>query len=97
MNNSVRQTVRERANKCCEYCGLRQKDSLLAALHVEHIIPKKHGGTDELENLALACIDCNLRKGSNLTGIDPLTGQTVSLFIPACTNGQIILPGVGLR
>lgn len=82
MNSYVRQAVRDRANNQCEYCGLKQEDSLLAALHVEHIIPKKHGGTDELDNLALACIDCNLHKGSNLSGIDPITGLTVNLFHP---------------
>ena len=28
-----------------------------------------------MDNLALACIDCNLHKGPNLTGIDPETNQ----------------------
>jgi predicted restriction endonuclease len=82
MNNAVRRIVRERAGNRCEYCQLRQEDSLLAALHVEHVIPKKHGGGGDLDNLALACIDCNLHKGSNLTGIDPETKQIVELFHP---------------
>jgi uncharacterized protein YcbX len=30
---------------------------------VEHIIPRHHGGTDEAENLALACAGCNGEKG----------------------------------
>ena len=67
--------MRNRAGNRCEYCQLRQEDSPLAALHVEHIVPKTHGGTDDLENLALACIDCNLHKGPNLTGIDPERDQ----------------------
>jgi hypothetical protein len=46
------------------------------------VIPRKHGGSDVLENLALACIDCNLRKGPNLSGIDPQTGLVVRLFNP---------------
>lgn len=46
------------------------------------MIPRKHGGTDDLENLSLACIDCNLHKGSNLTGIDPETGEITALFHP---------------
>jgi hypothetical protein len=54
----------------------------LAALHVEHIRPKKHGGDDNLDNLAFACIDCNLRKGSNVAGYDPETGQLTELFSP---------------
>lgn len=30
---------------------------------LEHIVPKHHGGTDELENLAIACARCNSEKG----------------------------------
>ena len=74
--------VRERADNTCEYCRLHQDDSPLAALHVEHIISKSHGGTDDLDNLALACIDCNLHKGTNLTGIDPETNRVTALFHP---------------
>jgi hypothetical protein len=32
--------------------------------------------------LALACPDCNLRKGPNLSGLDPDTGEIVGLFHP---------------
>jgi hypothetical protein len=35
-----------------------------------------------LDNLALACIDCNLHKGSNVAGYDPETGQLSELFHP---------------
>ncbi len=82
MNQSLRQQVRQRASDRCEYCQLRQEDSPLAAMHVEHIIPRKHGGSDDESNLALACIDCNLHKGPNLSGIDPTTTATVQLFHP---------------
>ena len=82
MDTRARAQVRRRAGNRCEYCQLRQEDSPLAALHVEHIVPKTHGGTDDLENLALACIDCNLHKGPNLTGIDPETNQVTELFHP---------------
>jgi hypothetical protein len=53
-----------------------------AAFHVDHIIPKQHGGSDDPSNLALAGYRCNLRKGPNLTGIDPDTGSLVPLFHP---------------
>jgi 5-methylcytosine-specific restriction endonuclease McrA len=82
MSPAKRAAVRERARNSCEYCQLKQEDSPLAALHVEHIIPKAHDGTDDLSNLALACIDCNLHKGPNLTGVDPITGGVVQLFHP---------------
>ncbi len=30
---------------------------------LEHILPRHHGGTDDLENLAIACDRCNAQKG----------------------------------
>ena len=86
ITTQVRTQVRERAHNACEYCHLHQDDSPLAVLHIEHIIPKVHGGTDDLDNLALACIDCNLHKGTNLTGIDPQTGDVTELFHPRREN-----------
>jgi 5-methylcytosine-specific restriction endonuclease McrA len=85
---STKARVRERAGDACEYCHLHQDNSPLAVLHIEHIIPKTHGGTDDLDNLALACIDCNLHKGLNLTGIDPNTGAVTELFHPRHHNWE---------
>jgi hypothetical protein len=81
MSPAVGQMVRERAGFRCEYCHLPQIFSALL-FHVEHIIARQHGGSDDLDNLALACPECNLRKGTNLTGIDPDTGEVVRLFNP---------------
>jgi 5-methylcytosine-specific restriction endonuclease McrA len=30
---------------------------------IEHIVPRSHGGTDDLTNLGLACARCNFHKG----------------------------------
>jgi hypothetical protein len=46
------------------------------------IIARKHGGADDFENLALACQQCNLHKGTNLTGRDPDTTDVMRLFDP---------------
>jgi len=82
MNAPTRARVRERAGDRCEYCRLHQDDSPLAVLHVEHIVPRAHGGSSNPDNLALACIDCNLHKGTNLTGIDSATRRVTGLFHP---------------
>lgn len=82
MDAATRAAVRERAGQCCEYCQRRQINSPLIPLQIEHIIPRKHGGSDDLDNLALACAECNLHKGSNLTGIDPETNQIEPLYHP---------------
>jgi hypothetical protein len=50
--------------------------------HIEHIVAKQHGGPDDVDNPALACHRCNLRKGPNLTGIDSVSGEMVPLFHP---------------
>ncbi|TDU68123.1 HNH endonuclease [Prosthecobacter fusiformis] len=81
MEARLRKMVRERARERCEYCNLSQDDSALS-FHIEHIIPKQHGGQTALENLALACPNCNLHKGPNLTGYDPDTGKICTLFHP---------------
>jgi hypothetical protein len=82
IDDSIRQFVRVRAAYRCEYCRLKQEHSLLWQHQIEHIIPRKHHGSDELENLALACVRCNLGKSSNLTGRDPVTGKIAELFNP---------------
>jgi 5-methylcytosine-specific restriction endonuclease McrA len=77
MDVKLRQFVRTRAGQHCEYCGLPQEFSELR-FHT----PRQHGGDDDADNLALACPDCNLRKGPNLTGIDPHTGEVARPFHP---------------
>jgi hypothetical protein len=53
-----------------------------ATFHIEHVIPQCKGGGSDLENLALACPGCNLRKASRIAAIDPATGEEVHLFHP---------------
>jgi hypothetical protein len=81
MDATARDLVRWRAGERCEYCRLRQEHTELIH-HVEHIVAKQHGGSEDPDNLALACHRCNLHKGPNLTGIDPGTGDVVRPFHP---------------
>lgn len=74
--------VRERSDERCEYCQARSAWEPFHVYHVEHIIARQHGGGDETENLALSCHHCNLRKGPNLTSLDPDSGRTTELFHP---------------
>ncbi|SRR5229473_3828922 len=81
MDAGTRDIVRRRAADRCEYCLLAQEHSNLTH-HIEHIVARQHGGSDDVGNLALACHRCNLRKGPNLAGIDPITDSIASLFHP---------------
>jgi hypothetical protein len=82
MDADRRLEVRRRAGNRCEYCLLRQQHEEASPFHVEHIIAQQHGGTDALENLALACCWCNAIKGPNLASIDPDSGALTRLFHP---------------
>jgi len=81
MDARVRQLVNQRAAGRCEYCGMLQEQEPLA-FHIEHIIARQHEGNDAEDNLALACHHCNLHKGPNLSGLDPVTGKLTRLFHP---------------
>jgi hypothetical protein len=82
MDQALRSLVRVRAGDVCEYCRLPQASSRYVRFHIEHIIAQQHGGPSEADNLALACGYCNHHKGPNIAGLDPQTGQLVSLFHP---------------
>jgi hypothetical protein len=82
MKASIRALVRLRAGQRCEYCHLHEQDEPLYPFHVEHIISKKHHGSDDPRNLAWSCHGCNLAKSSNLSGFDNVTGRVVVLFNP---------------
>ncbi|MEW6156322.1 MAG: HNH endonuclease signature motif containing protein [Verrucomicrobiota bacterium] len=81
MDAATVQSVRQRAGNRCEYCHLPQEFSGLR-FHVEHIVARQHRGTNDADNLALACPECNCHKGTNLTGVDPDTGKVTPLFHP---------------
>lgn len=51
-------------------------------LEIEHILPTAEGGTDDEENLWLACRLCNGYKGVQTKAIDPKTNEGISLFNP---------------
>jgi hypothetical protein len=81
ISEEMRAKIRVQAGDCCGYCLSIQK-YVLGILEIEHIHPKAKGGTDEEENLWLACRLCNSYKGVQTEAIDPLTGRTVKLFNP---------------
>ena len=51
---------------CRRRLRLRRDGTPISRATVEHIVARTHGGTDELENLAIACSACNAGKGHRL-------------------------------
>ena len=76
-----RQTIAARSHNQCSYCQTQQE---IAGIQftIDHIIPESLGGTHELDNLCLACWDCNLIKQSRIAAIDPESEARVPLFHP---------------
>jgi hypothetical protein len=82
MDATTRTLVRNRAEGRCEYCYLPQNAAPYYAFHVEHIVARQHQGSDDESNLALACPDCNAKKGPNIATLSPDTGNVIELFHP---------------
>lgn len=76
-----RRSVIERAQGCCEYCWC-QVDFATQSFSVEHIVAVNHGGTNTLDNLALACQGCNNHKYTKREKPDPIDGTVVPLYHP---------------
>lgn len=57
----TRRNIFARDNHQCQYCGKRFAKQDLT---VDHVIPRSRGGGDSWDNLVLACVRCNLKKGS---------------------------------
>jgi hypothetical protein len=81
ISEEVRQRVRSQAKNRCGYCQCMQK-YVLGILEIDHTIPRAAGGSDDEENLWLACRLCNSYKGIQTHGRDPITHRKVKLFNP---------------
>lgn len=81
ISEEIRERVRLQAQNRCGYCLSRQ-EYVWGQLEVEHIVPRVREGTDDEENLWLACRPCNLNKGSQTEGVDPQTALSHPLFNP---------------
>lgn len=73
--------IRQQAVDRCGYCQSLQK-YVWGTLEIEHIIPKSKGGSNDEQNLWLACRSCNLYKSDQTYGIDPITDENSPLFNP---------------
>lgn len=77
----LQRQVRADAGSRCGYC---HSSELLTGmpLEFEHLIPEAGGGPTSRDNLWLSCHRCNEYKGARTHAVDPLSGETTSLYNP---------------
>ena len=61
LSKKIRFEVFKRDMFTCQYCGAKAPDVLL---EVDHIVPVKEGGSDDILNLITSCRNCNRGKSS---------------------------------
>lgn len=59
ISGSIRYEVLKRAGRRCELCGGHEEQ---VALHIDHIIPRSKGGSDDISNFQALCVSCNTSK-----------------------------------
>ena len=59
-NKPSRAMIYKRDGHKCQYCGSTRN------LTIDHIFPTSKGGDNSWENLVVACMPCNTRKGDKL-------------------------------
>ena len=57
-----RQAVYAKYDGHCAYCG---KEITIKEMEVDHLRPKRNGGTDDMDNLMPSCHTCNHYKRAN--------------------------------
>ena len=81
VSDDVRARIRARAGERCGYCRSPQH-LVLGPLEIDHVVPSALGGSDDEENLWLACRMCNAFKGTQTHAVDPMTGRRLRLYDP---------------
>lgn len=65
----IRRLVLERDDYTCKECNKNFRNNS-KLLHIHHIIPRRNGGTNKLENLISYCYVCHKRKDYNLIQLE---------------------------
>ena len=59
-NPAMRRAIRDRQRGRCMYCGVQLHQW---NMHIDHVYPAEHGGSNDPSNLQALCSGCNQRKG----------------------------------
>ena len=70
ITKTIRFEVFKRDGFQCQYCG---KHPPQVVLEIDHILPRKRKGKNDIENLITACFDCNRGKGTRDLKVSPVS------------------------
>jgi hypothetical protein len=76
---TLKSLVINRSQGFCEYCKC-PADFSTEPFSIEHILPRAKNGLNELNNLAYACIGCNIYKSDKTEFIDVVSMEIAPLF-----------------
>ncbi len=82
-----RRNIFERDKNTCQYCGKRFSK---CDLTIDHVVPRSRGGYDAWENLVLACVKCNVKKGNR-------TPEEARMALIRKPGKPVWLPKLGTR
>lgn len=83
----LKHRVISRSKGYCEYCK-SPADFTTEPFSIEHILPRSKQGSDTYENLAYACIGCNIYKSDLTEFLDVVSQAIVPLFNPRTMEWQ---------
>jgi len=81
INGLTKRIVRQRGQDRCEYCHSPERIGT-SRFTIDHLQPRSLGGSDDPDNLALACSRCSQRRYNFIVGRDLESAAIVSLFNP---------------
>jgi len=61
VSRELRDRVIARDGLVCQYC---KANLMPSEATIDHVVPVSRGGSDDLENLRVACRKCNVKKGA---------------------------------
>lgn len=81
ISTNIKSLVINRSQGFCEYCKC-PSDFSTEPFSIEHILPRAKNGLDEPNNLAYACIGCNIYKSDKTEFLDIVSMEISPLFNP---------------
>ena len=82
---TIKSLVIKRSKGYCEYCKC-PSDFSTELFSIEHILPRSKEGLNEIDNLAYACIGCNIYKSNKTEYLDVVSQELSPLYNPRSMN-----------